>query len=65
MKKYCMLYKLEVFLKDSVHQSFKNMVSKKIKTKLKNTFLDCKNELIEKHFVCGLKRTLLQEVFKN
>ena len=29
--------------------------------------MDCKNELIEKHFVCGPKRTLLlsQEVFKN
>ena len=39
----------------------------KIKNNLKNTFLDCKNELIEKHFVCGLKNTLLllQEVFKN
>ena len=49
-----MLYKLEVFLKDSVHQSFKNMVSMKIKNNLKNTFLDCKNELIEKHFDCSV-----------
>ena len=64
MKKYCMLYKLEVFLKDSVHQSFKDMVSKKIKNNLKkNTLLDCK-----KHFDCmWSQRTLLlsQEVFKN
>ena len=64
-----MLYKLEVFLKDSVHQLFKNMVSKEILNNLKkNTLLDCKNKLVENLLiVCGPKRTLLllQEVFKN